>query len=33
MFTDPVGKGMLGVVAVIMVIGAMIIKKMIHIKV
>jgi tight adherence protein B len=33
LFTDPIGKGMLGVAAVIMVIGAIIIKKMIHIKV
>jgi tight adherence protein B len=33
LFTDPIGKGMLGVAAVIMTIGAIIIKKMIHIKV
>jgi tight adherence protein B len=33
LFTDPLGKGMVGVAAVIMVIGAIIIKKMIHIKV
>jgi tight adherence protein B len=33
LFTDPMGRGMLGVAAVIMVIGAIIIKKMIHIKV
>jgi tight adherence protein B len=33
LFTDPIGRGMLGVAAVIMAIGAMIIKKMIHIKV
>jgi tight adherence protein B len=33
LFTDPMGRGMLGVAAVIMAIGAMIIKKMIHIKV
>ena len=33
LFTDPIGKGMLGVAAVIMVIGAIIIKKMIHINV
>jgi tight adherence protein B len=33
LFTDPVGRGMLGVAAVIMVIGALVIKKMIHIRV
>ena len=33
LFTDPLGRGMLGVAAVIMTIGAIIIKKMIHIKV
>jgi len=33
LFTDPLGRGMVGGAAVIMVIGAMIIKKMIHIKV
>jgi tight adherence protein B len=33
LFTDPIGKGMLGVAAVMMVTGAIVIKKMIHIKV
>jgi tight adherence protein B len=33
LFTDPIGKGMVGFAAVIMTIGAIIIKKMIHIKV
>jgi tight adherence protein B len=33
LFTDPLGRGMLGVAAVIMFIGAIVIKKMIHIKV
>lgn len=33
LFTDPMGKGMLGVAAVMMVTGAIVIKKMIHIKV
>jgi tight adherence protein B len=33
LFTDPIGRGMLGGAAVIMVIGAIIIKKMIHINV
>ena len=33
LFTDPLGRGMVGGAAVIMVIGAMIIKKMIHLKV
>lgn len=33
LFTDPIGKGMVGIAAVIMVIGAIIVKKMIHIKV
>jgi tight adherence protein B len=33
LFTDPIGRGMVGVAAVIMVLGAIIIKKMIHINV
>jgi tight adherence protein B len=33
LFTDPIGKGMVGAAAVIMTIGAIVIKKMIHIKV
>jgi tight adherence protein B len=33
LFTDSIGKGMVGVTAVIMIIGAMVVKKMIHIKV
>jgi tight adherence protein B len=33
LFTDPIGRGMAGVAAVIMVIGALVIKKMIHIRV
>ena len=33
LFTDPLGRGMVGGAAVIMIIGAMIIKKMIHLKV
>ena len=33
LFTDPIGRGMIGVAAVLMVIGAIIIKKMIRIKV
>jgi len=33
LFSDPIGKGMLGVAAIIMVIGAVAVKKMIHIKV
>lgn len=33
LFTDPIGKGMVGVAAVIMTIGAIVIKNMVHIKV
>jgi hypothetical protein len=33
LFTDPIGRGMMGVAAVIMSIGALVIKKMIHIRV
>jgi tight adherence protein B len=33
LFTDPIGRGMVGVAAVIMTVGALVIKKMIHIKV
>jgi tight adherence protein B len=33
LFTDPVGRGMMGMAAIIMVIGALVIKKMIHIRV
>ncbi|HXH13863.1 MAG TPA: type II secretion system F family protein [Alphaproteobacteria bacterium] len=33
LFTDPIGKGMVGIAAVIMVIGAIAVKKMIHIRV
>jgi tight adherence protein B len=33
LFTDPIGKGMVGFIAVMMVTGALVIRKMIHIKV
>jgi tight adherence protein B len=33
LFTDPIGRWMVGMAAVIMVIGALVIKKMIHIRV